>query len=77
MGLASSQDEYCARGDEVLQGIEQVEKVVDDILIQGETAQEHLHTVVAVLNRCYGITLNPKIVQLLLSAVRYVGYTYS
>ena len=26
MGLASSQDEYCARGDEALQGIEQVEK---------------------------------------------------
>ena len=46
MGLASSQDEYCARGDEALQGIEKVEKVVDDILIQGETAQEHLNTVV-------------------------------
>ena len=39
MGLASSQDKYCARGDEALQGIVQVEKVVDDIFIQGETAQ--------------------------------------
>ena len=79
MGLASSQDEYCARGDEALQGIEKVEKVVDDILIQGETAQEHLNTVVAVLNRCreHGITLNPKKVQLLQSAVRYVGYIVS
>ena len=79
MGLASSQDEYCARDDEALQGIEQVEKVVDDILIQGETAQEHLNTVVAVLNRCreHGITLNPKKVQLLQSAVRYVGYIVS
>ena len=76
MGLASSQDEYCARGDEALQGIEQVEKVVDDILIQGETAQKHLNTVVAVLNRCreHGITLNLKKVQLLQSAVRYVRY---
>ena len=26
--------------------------VVDDIRIQSETAQEHLNTVVAVLNRC-------------------------
>ena len=80
MGLASSQDEYCARGDKALQGIEKVEKVVDDILIQGETAQEHLNTVVvAVLNRCreHGITLNPKKVQLLQSAVRYVGYIVS
>ena len=76
MGLASSQDKYCARGDEALQSIEQVEKVVDDILVQGETAQEHLNTIVAVLNRCqeHGITLNPKKVQLLQSAVRYVGY---
>ena len=59
MGLASSQDEYCARGDGALQGIEQVEKVVDDILIQGETAQKHLNTVVAVLSRSrkHGITL--------------------
>ena len=79
MGLASSQDEYYARGDEALQGIEKVEKVVDDILIQGETAQEHLNTVVAVLNRCreHGITLNPKKVQLLQSVVRYVGYIVS
>ena len=79
MGLASSQDEYCARGDEALQGIEQIKKVANDILIQGETAQEHLNTIVAVLNRCreHGITLNPKKVQLLQSAVRYVGYILS
>ena len=79
MGLASSQDENCARGDEALQGIEQVEKLVDDNLIQGETTQEHLNTVVAVLNRYreHGITLNPKKVQLLQSAVRYVGYIVS
>ena len=46
------------------------------ILILAETAQEHLNTVVAVLNRCreHGITLNPKKVQLLQSAVKYVGY---
>ena len=79
MRLASSQDEYCARGDEALQGIEQVKKVVDVILIQGETAQEHLNTVVAVLNRCreHGITLNSKKVQFLQSALRYVGYIVS
>ena len=76
MRLASSQDEYCARGDEVLQGIEHVERVVDNFLIQGETTQEHLNIVVAVC-REHSITLNPKKVQLLQMAVRYVRYTVS
>ena len=76
MGLASSQDEYCARDDEALQGIEQVGRVVDDILTHGETAQ---NTVVAVLNRCreHSVTLNSEKVQLLQSTVRYVGYIVS
>ena len=53
--------------------------MVDDILIQGETTQEHVNTVVAVLNSCQeqGITLNSKKVQLLESAARYVGYKVS
>ena len=60
MGLASSQDEYCARGDEALQGIDKVEKVVDDILIHSDTAQDNHNRVVRVLERCrqFGITIN-------------------
>ena len=52
MGLASSQDEYCARGDEALQGIDRVETVVDDILIHSDPAQDNLNRVVRVLERC-------------------------
>ena len=37
MGLASSQDDYCSRGDTAIQGIERVEKVVDDILIHNSS----------------------------------------
>ena len=76
MGLTSSQDEYCARGDEAIQGIAQVEKVVDDMLIHSQTAQDNLNTVVQILNRCrqHAITLNPEKFVLLQNAVKYVGY---
>ena len=76
MGLASSQDEYCARGDEALQGIDRVEKVVDDILIHSDTAQDNLNRVVRVLERCrqFGITINPDKFVLMQNAVTYVGY---
>jgi len=52
MGLASSQDEYCARGDEALQGINSAEKVVDDILIHSCKLQDNLDIVIQVLERC-------------------------
>ena len=76
MGLMSSQDEYCSRGDEAIQGIDRVEKVVDDILIHSSSPQENLNTVITVLNRCrqHGITLNPEKFELLLTSVDYVGY---
>ena len=76
MGLTSSQDEYCSRGDEAIQGIDRVEKVVDDILIHSSSPQDNLNTVVTVLNRCrqHGITLNPEKFELLQTSVDYVGY---
>ena len=76
MGLASSQDEYCSRGDTAIQGIERVEKVVDDILIYNSSAQEHLSNVVKVLDRCrkHRITLNPKKFNFMRPSVEYVGY---
>ena len=48
MGLNSSQDEYCTRGDTAIQDIECVEKVVDDILIHNSSAQERLSNVIEV-----------------------------
>ena len=75
MGLTSSQDECCSRGDEAIQSIDRVEKVVDDILIHSSSPQDNLNTVVTVLNRCqHGITLNPEKFELLQTSVDYVGY---
>ncbi len=76
MGLASAQDEYCRRGDEALQGVQHYCKVVDDILVHGETNQDLLNTVIDVLDRCraHKITLNPKKFQFCQEELEYVGY---
>ena len=49
MGLTSSQDEYRCGGDEAVQGIDRVKKVVDDILIHSSSAQDNLNAVINVL----------------------------
>ena len=79
MGLFSSQDEYCARGDAALQDIDRVKKVVDDILVHSRTPQENLKTVLNVLERCrkQDITLNPEKFEFLQSSVDYVEYRVS
>ena len=79
MGLTSAQDEYCRRGDEALAGLDHLRKVVDDILIFGESNQELLTRVVEVLERCRenGITLNPKKFNFGQDKVDYVGYEVS
>ena len=75
VGLASSQDECCARGDDSLLGLDRVKKVVDDILIHSDT-QDNLKRVVRVLERCrqFGITINPDKFVLMQNAVTNVGY---
>lgn len=62
MGLCSSGDEYCQRGDKALAGIPMVLKVVDDILCFSETLEELVKTLEVVLERCRqcNITLAPK-----------------
>ncbi len=79
MGLASAQDEYCRRGDEALAGLANLRKVVDDILVYGETNQEVLDSVKAVLERCreHKITLNRKKFKFCQEEINYVGYKVS
>ena len=73
MGTNLFQDEYCSRGDTAIQGIECVEKVVDDILNHNSSAQEHLSNVVEVLDRCrkHKITLNPKKFNFMRPSIEY------
>lgn len=61
MGLSSSGDEYCLRGDRALEGIPNKIKVVDDILLFAETFDELENTLKKVFDACRKnrITLSP------------------
>ncbi|KAG1668355.1 Protein N-lysine methyltransferase FAM173B [Nymphon striatum] len=61
MGLSSSGDEYCLRGDRALEGIPNKIKVVDDILLYAETFEELIDTLQKVFDACLKnhITLSP------------------
>lgn len=65
MGLSSSGDHWCLASDAALEGLKNVEKLVDDILCYGETLEELLLTLEAVLKRCdeYGIKCTRKKIQ--------------
>jgi hypothetical protein len=52
MGLNASSDEWCARSDAALSGLEKTRKIVDDILIWASTWGELQARVREVLRRC-------------------------
>ena len=62
MGLNISGDEWNEYSDKAVEGIEGVDKIVDDILIQGATEQEVMEKTRQVLDRCreLGITISRK-----------------
>jgi len=76
MGLVSTGDEYCRRGDMALADIANTQKVVDDILAYDETFPVHVRHLWTILIRCrqHGITLNPAKFQFAKEEVHYVGY---
>ena len=79
MGLVSTGDEYCRRGDLALQGLTNSVKVVDDILLYSETLVEHERHLRALLDRCrdHGITLNEKKFHCAEKEVAYCGFNVS
>lgn len=52
MGLNASGDEWCRRSDLALQGLTGVKKLVDDILVEGETLEQLQDRIRNVLQRC-------------------------
>ena len=78
MGLVSAGDEFCARTDRALAGIQGVYKLVDDILVYGATHGELLHRIKLVFERCleWGITLSKKKYQVG-PVVQFAGYVVS
>ncbi len=77
MGLASAGDEHNMRGDMAIQGIPNVKKIVEDILIYDKDYDTHLKRVKLVLQRCreHGITLHRKKAHFAQKKVQWCGYT--
>ncbi len=79
MGLISAGDEHNLRGDRALDGIKNVRKVVEDILIYDKDYDEHIERVKQVLERCKenGITLSRKKAHFAQKQVQWCGYKLS
>ena len=77
MGLNPSSDEWCARSDHALEGLD-VLKIVDDILIQAETREAALSLLYEVLLRCrlHNITLSLAKIKMGTS-VKFAGFIIS
>ena len=75
MGFISTGDSYNLRGNDVLQGLHNVHKIVDDILIEDSSIEDHLKHVKEVLDRCRKkkISLNPEKFQFAKEKVTYAG----
>ena len=77
MGLISAGDEHNRRGDDALAGVDNVVKVVEDVLVFDADLDSHIARVQEVLHRCSsaGITLHPKKFVFGAFTVDYCGFT--
>ena len=78
MGLASTNDCWCARSDIIIVSLENVSKIVDDILVTAKTMEELFSTIAEVLTRCrkQGLTISSKKLQVG-STLPFAGYSLS
>ena len=62
MGSSSSSDEWCRRSDDAIRGLKGVNKLVDDILVVGDSLETLEKRLVEVLDRCRhaGISLSKR-----------------
>ena len=76
MGLSSTGDEYCRRGDIAIAGLSNVEKVMDDVIVHDENCEQHFERIRSLLLRCreHGITLNPDKFKFAENEENYVGF---
>ncbi|MCG8434853.1 MAG: reverse transcriptase family protein, partial [Gammaproteobacteria bacterium] len=79
MGFIASGDAYNLRGDRALEGIGNVEKVVDDILAADDNFPAHVKRIREILERCreHRITLNGKKFRFAEDSVDFVGFVVS
>ena len=76
MGLSSTGDEYCRRGDIAIAGLNNIQKVMDDVIVFDENFERHVERVRTLLQRCreHGITLNADKFVFAENELNYVGY---
>lgn len=76
MGLASAGDEHNRRNDNALMGINNMQKVVEDVLVYDSDLKGHWSHVKNILERCRaaGITLNKKKFHFGQNSVEWCGY---
>ena len=79
MGLISAGIEHNRRGDEALAGLENLQKVVEDVLIYDTDLEAHVGRVREVICRCseHGITLHPGKFVFGMPSVSYCGFKLS
>ncbi len=79
MGLINAGDEHNARGDVAIKGIDNVKKIVEDIVIYDYDYDTHIRRVKEVLKRCeeHGITLSRRKAHIAQKVVQWCGYTLS
>ena len=76
MGLSSTGDEYCRRGDIAISGLNNIQKVIDDSILYDENFEDHVSNVRAFLTECREnhITLNKEKFKFAEEEVDFVGY---
>ena len=79
MGLVSAENEHNRRGDEALLGIDNIAKIVEDVLIYDVDLDQHVQRVRDVVCHCaeHGITLNKRKFVLAANEVSYRGFRVS
>ena len=79
MGLISAGDENNRRGDEALAGVDNIQKVVEDVLIYETDFSTHVQRVREVIRRCeaHGITLHERKFLFAKPQVEFCGFQIS
>ena len=79
MGLISARDEHNRRGDDALAGLDNVRKIVEDVITYDRDFTSHVNRVRQVFGRCaeHGIPLNRKKFFFAVPEVSYCGFKVS
>ena len=76
MGLSATGDEYCRRGAEITDHLDNTERVIDDTLIHDRNLNDHIARVRNYLEECrkHRVTLNRKKFEFAQEEVKFVGF---